>query len=56
MGIECHPLTGTLGAEVAGADFANPTDSMIDELKKIMHVMNVEGDLNLLEPFVQFVD
>ena len=34
MGIECHPLTGTLGAEVAGADFANPTDSMIDELKK----------------------
>lgn len=34
MGIECRRITGTLGAEVTGADLANPTDTMIDELKK----------------------
>ncbi|MBT8214771.1 MAG: TauD/TfdA family dioxygenase [Acidimicrobiia bacterium] len=34
MGIECHRLTGTLGAEVTGVDLANPTDAMIDDLKK----------------------
>ncbi|MFT5203237.1 MAG: taurine dioxygenase [Candidatus Aldehydirespiratoraceae bacterium] len=34
MGIECQRLTGTLGAEVTGVDMANPTDSMIDDIKK----------------------
>ena len=34
MSITCHPITGPLGAEVTGVDMANPTDSMIDGLKK----------------------
>ncbi len=34
MGIECAPITATMGAEVTGVDMANPTDSMVDELRK----------------------
>ena len=33
MGIECHRLTGALGAEVTGVDLADPSPSMIDELR-----------------------
>lgn len=34
MAIECHPMTGTLGAEITGVDLADPSDAMIDELHK----------------------
>ena len=34
MGIECHRLTGALGAELTGVDLAAPTASMIDEIRK----------------------
>lgn len=34
VGIECRRITGALGAEVTGADLANPSDSMIEQLRK----------------------
>lgn len=34
MGIEFHPITGTLGAEVTGVDLSHLSDTAIDELRK----------------------